>query len=319
MTEHRGRNGRTGSRKRQKEQEKRLALIVKIAAFCILLAVVLWQRYDERQMQNSTGNGETGSVNVGDGKLNVYYLDVGQADCTILESEGEALVIDAGNNDDGDLIVDFLRNKGIQNIKYAIGSHSHEDHVGALDVVLKEIQTEHVILPEEDSETRTYRDVLAAIEEQNVDLIRPEVGAEYSFGKASFQILAPSDGKKSSANHYSVGVMVTFGETKFLFTGDAEEAQEEEMLLTGLPLECDVYKAGHHGSSTSNTLDFVRAADPTWAVISCGEGNSYGHPHAEVVAEFEDEDIQMYRTDRQGTIMAVSDGKDIHWEVEKRD
>lgn len=308
-----------GSRTKQTRQEKRLALIVRIVAIVILVAVVLWQRHAGGQAINGSAGDGMGEVNVGDGDLNVYYLDVGQADCTILENDGEVLMIDAGNNDDDELILDFLREKGIQNIKYAIGTHSHEDHVGGLDAVLEEVETDHVILPEEDSNTRTYRDVLTAIKEQDIDLIRPEIGAQYSFGNASFQILAPSDGKKSSPNHYSVGVMVTYGKTKFLFTGDAEEAQEKEMLLTGIPLECDVFKAGHHGSSTSNSLDFVRAADPTWAVISCGEGNSYGHPHVEVLAEFEDEDIQIYRTDRQGTITAVSDGQDIRWEAEKQD
>ena len=250
-----------------------------------------------------------------DGELHVYFLDVEQADCTILVSNGEALLIDAGNNDDEELVVEFLQELDVERLVYAVGTHSHEDHIGGLDEVILNCDPEYVIMPEEKNRTtKTYLDVLDAIEQENVPVIRPEVGAEYTFGDASFQILGPGDGEKKDPNEFSVCLRVTFGETVFLFTGDAEAKQEKEMLATGLDLTCDVFQAGHHGSSTSNIKEFVQAADPIYSVISVGEDNEYGHPHWETLTLFEEEDMQVYRTDQVGTILAVSDGQEIHWE-----
>lgn len=291
-----------------KEVYRKLPLKWKIVVLCVLLVMAFCSYYLESQQTV-----ETESV---EGEMQVYFLDVEQADCTVLVSDGEALLIDAGNNDDEELVVDFLNQLGVERLVYAVGTHSHEDHIGGLDEVIRNCDPEYVIMPEEkDRTTRTYTDVLDAITEADVPVIRPEVGAMYEFGDASFQILGPGEGEKKDPNEYSVCLRVTYGETAFLFTGDAEAAQEKEMLATGLDLTCDVYQAGHHGSSTSNTWDFLQAADPIYTVISCGQDNEYGHPHAEVVAAFEEQDIQMYRTDLAGTILAVSDGREIHWKL----
>jgi len=272
----------------------------------------------QQEAQQSAGQEDvsesSGSVK---GELSIHYVDVGQADCTILVSEGEALLIDAGNNNDEELVVEYLQGLDVDRLVYAIGTHSHEDHVGGLDSVIEHCDPEYVMLPEEDTTTKTYRDVLTAIEEQEVELLRPMIGDVYEFGEASFQILGPVPGEKESPNGYSIFVLVTFGENRFLFTGDAEAAEEEEVLALGMSLECDVFQAGHHGSSTSNTREFLKAADPIYTVISCGVDNDYGHPHAEVVAEFEEQDIQMYRTDLMGTIVVTSDGKNIRFRTAK--
>ena len=119
------------------------------------------------------------------------------------------------------------------------------------------------------------------------------------------------DNYGSNANDYSIGVRVQFGENSFLFTGDAEEHSEEDMVSSGENLKADVYKAAHHGSRTANTEDFLKAVDPQYVVISCGEGNTYGHPHAEVLNRLREMGIQIFRTDDQGTIVAVSDGQTI--------
>ena len=301
-----------------KETYRKLPTKWKIVVLIIFLAMALASRLLDSQLdmeQAGAGSMDIGSQTMVDGEMQVYFLDVGQADCTVLVSDGEALLIDAGNNGDEELVVDFLQELDVDRLVYAVGTHSHEDHIGGLDEVLRHCDPEHVIMPEEKSrDTVTYKDVLAAIEEGDVPVIRPEVGAEYEFGNASFQILGPGESEKKDPNEYSVCLRVTYGETSFLFTGDAEAGEEKEMLATGLDLTCDVFQAGHHGSSTSNTLEFLQAADPIYAVISCGEGNEYGHPHWEVLAALEDEDVQMYRTDQVGTILAVSDGQEIRWE-----
>ena len=273
---------------------------------------------DDQTTAGKDNTGNTGKPTTGvKGELSIHYVDVGQADCTILVSDGEALLIDAGNNNDEELVVEYFQELGVERLVYAIGTHSHEDHVGGLDSVIEHCDPEYVMLPEEDSTTKTYRDVLTAIEEQDVELLRPVIGDVYEFGEASFQILGPAPVEKDSPNGYSICLLVTFGENRFLFTGDAEAEEEEEMLALGVSLECDVFQAGHHGSSTSNTRDFLKAADPVYTVISCGVDNDYGHPHAETVAEFEEQDIQMYRTDLMGTIVVTSDGKNISFKTAK--
>lgn len=260
---------------------------------------------------------ETGSDGVKKEQLQVHFLDVGQADSTLIISGDEAMLIDAGNNDDEDYILSYLKEHNVTKLKYAVGTHSHEDHVGSMDSVIQNVTVEHIILPKENTTTKTYQDVVTAIKQKNVTEIRPEVKKEYQLGEASFVIVAPSKQEYSDTNDYSVGVLLTYGKNKFLFTGDASEESEREMMDTGIELQADVFQAGHHGSSTSNSLEFLKKVDPTYAVISCGVDNKYGHPHVEIVARFEDEDIQMYRTDKQGTIVAESNGKDITWKVEK--
>lgn len=249
--------------------------------------------------------------------LQVHFLDVGQADSTLIISGEEAMLIDAGNNDDEDYILSYLKEHNITKLKYAVGTHSHEDHVGSMDSVIQNVTVENIILPKETTTTKTYRDVLSAIEQEHVVEIRPEVKKEYQLGEASFMIVAPNRQEYADTNDYSVGILLTYGKNKFLFTGDASEESEREMMDTGIELQADVFQAGHHGSSTSNSLEFLKKVDPTYAVISCGVDNKYGHPHVEVIASFEEEDIQMYRTDKQGTIVAESNGKDITWKVEK--
>lgn len=260
---------------------------------------------------------EDAYTSTGESDFKVHFLDVGQADCTIIQSGKEAMIIDAGNNGDADYILSYLDELGISALKYAIATHSHEDHVGAMNRVIDRIKVEEIIIPEEDTNTITYQDVLDAVKKQKVKIVRPVIGKEYQVGDANFQIIAPRGASYSDANDYSVGVIVRYGKHKFMFTGDASEKSEKEILETGIDLEVDVLQAGHHGSNTSNSEDFIRAANPVYTVISCGKDNKYGHPHVEALARFEDHDVQIYRTDLQGTIVASSDGKELHWEVGK--
>lgn len=263
------------------------------------------------------GSTEEESIKGKEGDFKVHFLDVGQADCTIIQSGKEAMIIDAGNNGDADYILSYLDSLGVSTLQYAIATHSHEDHVGSMDRVISHIKVEQIIIPEEETSTITYQDVLNAIKSENVKVIRPAVGTEYKMGNASFQIIAPSDTSYSDTNDYSVGVIVKYGKHKFMFTGDASEKSEKEIMKTGIDLEVDVLQAGHHGSSTANSETFLKKADPVYVVISCGKDNKYGHPHVETLTRLEENDIQVYRTDQQGTMIASSDGKEIHWEVGK--
>ena len=224
------------------------------------------------------------------------------------------MLIDGGDNDKGTLIQSYLQSQGVEHLDYVIGTHPDSDHVGGLDVVLYKFSWDQVIMPDIEKDTKTYQDVLKVIKDKNQKVTHPVVGETYSLGNAEFTVIAPvKDDYGDNWNDYSVGILLTFGENRFLFTGDAEEDAEADMLGEGRDLSADVMKAAHHGSDTANTAAFLDEVRPEAVVISCGEGNSYGHPRAEAMNQFRSIGAKVYRTDEQGTIVAVSDGSKITW------
>lgn len=252
-------------------------------------------------------------------EMQVTFLDVGQGDCTIIQTEGHNMVIDTGNNHQGETVVDWLLQQDIKELDYLILTHPDADHIGGADNVLRAVSVDKVIMPDVANDTITYNEVIELIEEQQIPVDYPEVGDQYTLGDAVFTVLCPrqEDVKESDLNGSSVGIRLVHGKNAFVMCGDAETDSEEHMVETfGNALEADVLKCGHHGSSTATSDAFLQAVDPIWAVISCGEGNSYGHPHQEVLAKLEDSDVQVYRTDQLGTITAVSDGEQITWSTE---
>lgn len=243
--------------------------------------------------------------------LTVHFIDVGQGDSTLLESRGEFVLIDAGEKEYGATVTNYLKSRGVRSLKYVIATHPHSDHVGGLTKVIKSFDTENFITVETDQSTRTWLNVLEAVDEKNVNYIDAEVGAEYSFGEAQFTILAPLSDSYSGYNNYSVVTKVTFGKVSFLLTGDAEKQSEKEMIDSGADLRATVLKCGHHGSSSSSTAAFLKAVRPSYAVISCGRDNDYGHPHKETLKKLSLLSCAVYRTDELGTIVAATDGKGI--------
>lgn len=254
-----------------------------------------------------------------DSNLEIHFLDVGQGDSTLITCDGHSMLIDAGKNDQGTEIQSYLESKGIKEFDYVIGTHPDSDHIGGLDVILYKFDVGQVFMPDYAKDTKTYDDVVQVIEDKRLDRSQPEVGDTYELGGAEFTIVAPNDDYGSQANDYSIGLLLTHGEKKFLFTGDAEEDSEEDMLNNGISLKADVYKAAHHGSKTASTEEFMEAVDPEYAVISAGEGNSYGHPHAEVLNRLRAMGVEVFRTDEQGTIVLESDGETITWNASPSD
>lgn len=263
---------------------------------------------------NSYRNSAAKQGQNGMGTLEVHFLDVGQGDATLICQGKHAMLIDGGDNSKGTAVQSYLQSQGIEHLDYVIGTHPDADHVGGLDVVLYKFSWQQVLLPDVEKDTRTYQDVLKVIEDKNQKITRSRVGDTYALGAAEFTVIAPvKEDYGESFNDYSIGILLTFGENRFVFTGDAEEDAEEDMLEMGMDLSADVFKAAHHGSDTANTVSFLEEVSPDAVVISCGEGNRYGHPRAEVLNHLRSMGIKVYRTDEQGTIVAVSDGSTITW------
>ena len=265
----------------------------------IMLILALIGGFAERGNLMERMSGEP-AQNIADtvatGQMKVTYLNVGQGDCTIIQTEGHNAMIDAGNNHEGKDVVDYLNQQGIDKLDYLILTHPDADHIGGGD------------------------DVLDDIEKENVPVEHPKVGEEFGFGDATFTVLCPETDLVSSddTNDASVGIKLVHGENSFVMCGDASEKSESAMVKRfGSALECDVLKCGHHGSRTSTSEVFLKATNPTWAVISCGVDNSYGHPHQETLERLNNDDVQVYRTDLLGTIIATSDGTNISWFSEK--
>ena len=250
------------------------------------------------------------------GNLEIHFIDVGQADCILIKNNGKAMLIDAGNNDDAALVKKYLKEQKITKLDYVIGTHPHEDHIGSLDVVIKNFDIETIIMPNKVNTTKTFEDVIEAIEKKKLSITEAKVGDKYTLGDAEFVILAPNKDYDDN-NNVSVVIRLVYGENSFMLTGDAEELSEKDILKTGLTLKSDVLKFGHHGSSTSTSIEFLEAVSPKYGVLLCGVDNSYGHPHRETLDKISKYKIETYRTDEQGTIILTSDGKNISWKTEK--
>lgn len=246
----------------------------------------------------------------GESRLQVHYMDVGQGDAVLIACDGEFMLIDAGKNDQGTAIQLYLQSQKTDALKYVIGTHPDADHIGGMDVVITKFDCGTVFLPEEEKDTITYRDVIDAMKYKGYKKTVPSVGDTYTLGGAEFTIIGPPENAEDS-NDNSIALILTHGENRFYFEGDASEKEEAAILAAGIEMDADVYMAGHHGSKTSSSDDVLDAVNPEFAVISVGEGNSYGHPHAEILNKLRSRGVQVYRTDEQGTIVAESDGKTI--------
>lgn len=255
-----------------------------------------------------------------EGTLEVHYIDVGQGDATLIKCGSHAMLIDGGNNNKGTTVQLYLKKQGVESLDYVIGTHPDADHIGGLDVIVYKYNCDTVIMPDYEKDTKTYQELVDVIHDKNMKITYPVVGEQYALGEAKFTIIAPnSNSYGGNANDYSVAILLEYGKNRFLFTGDAEEASETEMLSNGIELSADVYKVAHHGSRSASTQEFLNAVRPKYAVISCGEENSYGHPHAEVLNRLRSMGVEVFRTDEQGSIIASSDGENITWNCSATD
>jgi competence protein ComEC len=265
--------------------------------------------------ESTTATTETLQKDTG---LRVHYVDVNQADGMILECDGEFAVIDAGYPESGPVMVEYLRDLGAQELELVVGTHPHGDHIGGLPDVLDAYPTDTVWTSQLPYSNDYVRDFEGAVRAQGIQLEMPRPGEVFQLGSATIHVVGPVKLQYEDANNLSLVLMVEHGDNRFLFTGDMEELAEHELLEAGVVLKADVLKVRHHGSYSSTGYRFLREVAPTYAVISCGAANDYGHPHEVTMSRLEDADTIIFRTDRMYTITAESDGTDIEFTWENR-
>ena len=263
--------------------------------------------------QSGAPNGSSTAAKSGD--LTVSFIDVGQGDSILLARGGHGMLIDAGTEQSAGTVVNTIKAQKLSALDFCIGTHPHEDHIGGMDSVINAFHVGTLIMPNVTTNTKSFSDVLKAVQKKKLKITRPVPGTTYSFEGASFTVLAPNSAKYDDLNNYSVVIRLVYGATSFLFTGDAQTASEQEMLAKGYNLKADVLKVGHHGSKTSTSAAFLQAVSPKYAVISAGKGNDYGLPAPSTVSRLTKAGIKLFRTDENGMVVAQTDGKTLSFKT----
>ena len=258
--------------------------------------------------------------------LKIHFLDVGQGACALIESDGHYMLIDGGGRDSSSFTVSYLAQLGIEKFDYMVATHFDEDHIAGLIGVFNKFAVETVLEPSYETDTSIYKSFKEAENNSKAKVIIPEPGEEYTLGDAKFTVLAPKKPEKDTdqetaaeglkENNQSICILLKNGDNKVLFTGDAEQEEEQYLVDSGRDIRADVYLVGHHGSGSSTSELLLDAVQPEYAVISCGTGNDYGHPVQEVLDRLWDKDVSVFRTDEQGNIIMTSDGETITWNAE---
>lgn len=292
---------------------KKRTFAIEVISVCLVIGGFVVNKFktiDSKQNSNSNiSNNQT---------LEVYFIDVGQGDSTLIVEEDEAMLIDGGLPTASQKIYSFLEKKNIQHLKYIVDSHAHNDHVGGLSAALEYSSCEEVLVPYLDSDNERFQSFLEKAKEKDVSITQAKDGESYFLKDAEIKILGPTDLIENEDNNNSLVFRLDYKNVSFLFTGDAEQMEEQLLLYNHYnDLKVDVLKVGHHGSHNAASSAWMNAVDPQYSVISCGKDNSYGHPHEETLELLEQQGTTIYRTDLQGTIHCSTDGNQIIFDTEK--
>ena len=229
--------------------------------------------------------------------LKTYFFNVGQADSILIQNNEKNMLIDAGNNEDGEMLVNNLKQLNVEKIDYLIGTHPHEDHIGGMDNIINNFEIGTIYMPNVKTNTKTFEDVLDAVSNKNLKIETPKVNDTFLLGEANCKILSVTD-DEDNLNQSSIVIQLNFKDLSYLFMGDAEKEIEESIDVG----KVNILKVGHHGSDTSSSLDFINKIAPEVSIISVGKDNSYGHPSDDVIKRLENIGSKVYRTDEVGNI-----------------
>ena len=301
------------ARKNKKEKQIEIILGIILIIVMMLLGINIEEieeilRFSDTYMVNKITAEESQNVElVGDDILKIHFFDVGQADSILLISNNKTMLIDAGNNDDGDLIVNNIKKLGIKKLDYVVGTHPHEDHIGGLDSVILNFEIGTIYMPKVQTNTKTFEDVLDAIASKNLKITSPKQGDKFMLGLVECEVMLAGIGneeEKENLNLSSIVIRTKYKEQSYLFTADSEKENENSRNWP----QTNVLKVAHHGSSTSTSQKFLNQVLPQIAIIQVGENNDYSHPHKEVIDRLEKMGILIYQTKEKGNILIESDG-----------
>lgn len=290
-----------------------------ITKLLLSLFILLILSFIENELSNrSHANINNNSINeVTNGDLEIYYFDVGQADSILIKENDKSMLIDAGNNEDGEYLVDYIKNNiGLEKINIVVGTHPHEDHIGGLDNIINSFDIEKIYLPNVITTTKTFKDVLDSIENKKYKITIPKINEEINLDNMYFKVLFTGSDEKN-LNDSSIVLRLDYGSTSYLFTGDISSTIENKIINSDI--DVDVLKVAHHGSSYSSSNEFLDKVSPKYAIILVGKNNIYNHPSSKNIKRFNDRGIIVYRTDEDGTIKLTSDGIDIDFSKIKTD
>ena len=299
--------------KNEKKIRKIICIIIGIIIVLFILLNGDFINNATASVSNINNSNENNNV---DGSLSVHFIDVGQGDCIYINQGEYNMLIDAGNNEDGEKLVSYLKSLNVNGFDYVIGTHPHEDHIGGMDDIINNFEIDNYYMPDKLSTTKTFEDVLDALDAKGLSYNVPKIDDEFKLGDATFKVIYSGD-DTNDINDSSIVLKMTYGDNTFLFTGDATSNVEE--IILNKDIKSDVLKVAHHGSSYSSTTEFLDKVNPKYAVISVGKNNSYNHPASITLQKLSNRDIKVYRTDLDGTIIFTSDGTNLSVQTKKTD
>lgn len=293
----------------------------KLMKFLLIIVIAICTYLYETYFEEPTANPEIEyrqeeAVRIDPNNLIIHFVDVGQGDCILISKNNEHVLIDAGNNEDGPLLVEYFKELGIKKFKYIIGTHAHEDHIGGIDNIINNFDLGHYYMPDVITTTKTFEDVLDALLTKEKAFKTPNIGDKFKLSDTEFEVLYLGN-DKSDLNNTSIVLKLTYKNTSYLFMGDATSTVERILINEGKDLDSDVLKVGHHGSQYSSTAAFLKQVTPSYAVIQVGQDNEYDHPKQITLDKLEKINSLTYRTDKHGTIILTSDGDNISFETIK--
>ena len=308
------------NKRRKNNNSKIISLIVVI--ICIIFGLseeqinktfgLITNTIPNQETATQDNSSQTKQTTSQQGELQVYFLDVGQADSILIKSNNEYMLIDGGNNNDGPLLVKYFPSLGIKEFKYIVGTHPHEDHIGGLDDVIKNFTIDNIYIPDAMTTTKTFEDLLDSIDEKNLTYKVPKINSTFPLGNANLKVIYTGT-DTSDLNNTSIVLKLTYQDISILLTGDATSETEKKIL--NKDINSTVLKVGHHGSKYSSTESFLKKVNPKYAIISVGKNNIYNHPAPTTINKLEKLNTKIYRTDQDGTILLETNGHNI--DIEK--
>lgn len=301
--------------------DKKLNKLIRIIIGLVILIVVIIQGNLFDNVSNATASiNDSAKSDKIDAKVkenfSVSFIDVGQADSVLIRNGNYNMLIDAGNNEDGEKLVNYFKSLGIEEFTYVFATHPHEDHIGGMDDIINNFKIDNYYMSNKLSTTKTFMDVLDALDGRNLKYTVPNKGDTLKLGDANIKVIYPGD-DKSNINDSSIVLKITYGKNSFLLTGDATSNVERK--IYNEDIKSDVLKVAHHGSSYSSTDVFLDRVKPYYAVISVGKNNIYNHPSNKTLEKLNKRNIKVYRTDLDGTIVFISDGDNLSVKALKTD